>query len=117
MKATNFIVAVLAILTQSVFAKSSIAKYDKNMAVEGVVVTNGMKWIDGKLLPIEGRAFDDTEHYYDRLPAGVTTNVNGGVRTLQRHTAGMQFRFTTDSKKLNFMWLLMKGQENNQLIT
>ena len=98
--------AIFAIGVCSAFAKQSeILKYDKNMAVAGVVVTNGIKWIDGKLLPIEGRAFDDTEHYYDRLPAGVTTNVNGGVRTLQRHTAGMQFRFTTDSKKLNFKWV------------
>ena len=98
--------AIFAIGVCSAFAKQSeILKYDKNMAVAGVVVTNGIKWIDGKLLPIEGRAFDDTEHYYDRLPAGVTTNVNDGVRTLQRHTAGMQFRFTTDSKKLNFKWV------------
>ena len=39
-----------------------------------------MKWIDGRDLPIEGRAFDDTEHYYDRLPSNVTANVNSGVR-------------------------------------
>ena len=69
-------------------------KYDKNMAVEGIVVTNGIKWVDGKLLPIEGRAFNDVEHYYDRLPAGVTTNVNGGVRSMKHHTSGMQFRFS-----------------------
>ena len=27
----------------------------------------GEKWIDGKDLPIEGRAFEDVEEYYDRL--------------------------------------------------
>lgn len=106
---TNFVgtlFAIFAIGVCSAFAKQSdIAKYDKNMAVEGVVVTNGMKWIDGKLLPIEGRAFDDTEHYYDRLPAGVTTNVNGGVRSMKHHTSGMLFRFVTDSSKLNFKWV------------
>ena len=104
-KANNFIVAVLAVLAQSVFANSSIAKYDKNMIIEGAVLTNGVKWIDGRFLPIEGRAFDDTEHYYDRLPAGVTTNVNAGVRTMKHHTAGMVFRFTTDSEKLSFKWV------------
>ncbi len=82
-----------------------IAKFDPNMAVPGLVVTNGIKWIDGKLLPVEGRAFDDVDHYYDRLPSGVTTNVNAGVRTMKHHTSGMQFRFVTDSPRLVFKWI------------
>lgn len=86
-------------------ADSDIARYDSRMAVEGLSVTNGLKWIDGRHLPIEGRAFNDTEHYYERLPAGVTTNVNGGVRAMKRHTAGMQFRFATDSRRLVFKWV------------
>lgn len=44
------------------------------------------------------------EHYYDRLPAGVTTNVNGGVRGMKHHTSGMLFRFVTDSKRLHIKW-------------
>ena len=71
------------------------------------VDTNGVKWIDGRLLPIEGRAFDDTERYYDRLPSNVTSNVNGGVRSLKRHTSGMSFRFVTDAKRLFFRWSLL----------
>jgi len=85
-------------------AQTDIAKYDSNMAI-AEVVTNGLKWIDGRTLPLEGRAFDDTEAYYDRLPANVSTNVNGGVRSMKHHTAGMQFRFTTDSKRLVFKWI------------
>ena len=85
--------------------EDDIAKYDSRMAVEGIVVTNGVKWIDGRLLPIEGRAFDDVEHYYARLLANVTTNVNGGVRDMKHHTTGMQFRFATDSRKLVFKWV------------
>lgn len=85
--------------------QSEIAKFDRNMAVDGVVVSNGVKWIDGRLLPIEGRMFDDVDHYYDRLPSGVTTNVNGGVRAMKHHTTGMQFRFSTDSRKLTFKWI------------
>jgi len=93
------------LLAAAAAAADDIAKYDSRMAVEGIVVTNGIKWIDGTLLPIEGRAFDDVDHYYDRLPAGVTTNVNGGVRSMKHHTAGMQFRFSTDSRKLAFKWV------------
>ena len=85
--------------------QDEIARFDPNMALKNAVVTNGVKWIDGKHLPIEGRAFSDTEHYYDRLPSNVTANVNGGVRAMKHHTAGMQFRFRTDSKKLSFKWV------------
>ena len=94
-----------AMLAAAAAAENEIAKYDPRMAVEGIVVTNGIKWIDGTLLPIEGRAFNDVEHYYDRLPAGVTTSVNAGVRRMKHHTSGMQFRFSTDSRKLAFKWV------------
>ena len=85
--------------------QEDIAKWDPAMAQKNAVVTNGVKWIDGRFLPLEGRAFNDTEHYYDRLPANVTTNVNGGVRSMKHHTSGMLFRFGTDSKKLSFRWV------------
>ena len=102
----NFLAACAASLLGAAAAMAEdIARFDSNMAVADVVVTNGLKWIDGRLLPIEGRAFDDTEHYYDRLSANVTTNVNGGVRSMKHHTAGMQFRFSTDSKRLVFKWV------------
>ena len=84
---------------------SGIAKWDPAMAAEGASVDeSGVKWIEGKCLPVEGRCYDDVEHFYDRLPANVTTNVNDGVRNMKHHTAGMQFRFTTDSKTLRFKW-------------
>ena len=97
----------LAILAPLAFAagQDEIARFDPNMAQKNAVVTNGVKWIDGKYLPIEGRAFNDTDRYYDRLPANVTTNVNGGVRSMKHHTSGMLFRFRTDSRKLSFKWV------------
>ena len=104
MKALILMVAGVT-LAGSVFAdQAEIAKWDPNMAQQNAVVTNGVKWIDGKYLPIEGRAFNDTDHYYDRLPANVTTNVNGGVRGMKHHTSGMLFRFRTNSNRLSFKW-------------
>ena len=85
--------------------QAAIAKWDPNMAQTHAVVTNGVKWIDGVYLPIEGRVFDNVEHYYDRLPTNVTTAVNGGVRSMKHHTSGMKFRFTTDSQRLSFKWI------------
>ena len=96
-------VAVAACVA-SARAQDGIGAFDPDMEIPGVV-TNGVKWVDGRYLPIEGRAFDGTEHYYDRLPSNVTTSVNGNVRTMKHHTAGMQFRFVTDSKTLVFKWV------------
>ncbi len=97
--------AMVAVAGCALAQQSEIGKWDPAMAQKTAVVdTNGVKWIDGIYLPIEGRAFDDVEHYYDRLPANVTTNVNAGVRNMKHHTSGMLFRFVTDSKRLDFKW-------------
>ena len=106
----NCILAALGLLVgcTTVVDKNEIAKHDPNMAVEKVVVTNGVQWIDGRIIPIEGRAFSDVDHFYDRLPGNVTTNVNAGVRAMKHHTAGMQARFSTDSKKLRIKWVPYK---------
>ena len=96
--------AVVATFAAHALAQDDIGAFDPDMAIPGVV-TNGVKWIDGRFLPIEGRAFDGTDHYYDRLPSNVTASVNGNVRTMKHHTAGMQFRFATDSRTLVFNWV------------
>ena len=90
------------------------AKWDPRMAQENAVVdTNGVKWIDGRYLPIEGRPFRDAVPYFARLPEGLSTNVNAGVRNMRKHTAGMQFRFRTDAKSLTFRWENGGGGSNS----
>ena len=102
----SFLVVFAMALASCVSAQSNdIAKYDPNMAIDNAIVTNGVKWIDGKYLPIEGKAFTDVDHFYDRLPKNVTTNVNRGVRAMKHFTAGMQARFSTTSKKLQIKWV------------
>ena len=104
-EAISKVLAMVASNTESPSGQADIAKYDPNMAVAGIVIENGLKWIDGRLLPIEGRPFDDVDEYYDRLPSCVTANVNEGVRSIKHNTAGMQFRFLTDSSRLAFRWV------------
>lgn len=100
------ITLLLVSLAFNAIAKNSdIGKWDPYMAENTAIVTNGTKWIDGKCLPLEGKAFLNTAKFYDRLPNTISTNVNGGVRSLLHHTSGMQFRFRTDSKKLSFKWI------------
>ena len=96
------VVAALVAAGCAFAQQSEIAKWDPRMAADNAVVdTNGVKWIDGKFLPIEGRwTLGDAEHYYVRLPDTLTPNVNGGVRGMRSHTSGMLFRFRTDSNFL-----------------
>ena len=86
-----------------------IAKFDPRMAVEYAVSdTNGFSWIDGRYLPLEGKAYANTSLFYDRLPSNVTEKVNAGVRHHMHNSAGMQFRFRTDSDTLHFKWIPLK---------
>ena len=88
-----------------------VARYDKAMAQEKVAEESGFDWVDGRALPLEGRSFDDTELYYDRMPSNVTTAVNAGVRNHRHHTAGMQFRFSTGSRRLRFRWTVWNPEQ------
>ena len=94
------LLALAAIVSQTALA----APFDPAAALTNAVVENGIAWIDGRYLPIEGRAFDDTgDNYYDRLPADAMES-SGGVRHMKHHSSGMQFRFVTDSPTLSFKW-------------
>ena len=87
-------------------ATDDFTKWDPRMVAETAITDkNGIKWIDGRYLPIEGRAFANVDAYYERLPCTVTTNVNEGVRWMKRHTSGMQFRFTTSSQWICCRWV------------
>jgi len=84
--------------------RDDIAKFDPAMAVEASAVKDGVKWLDGSLVPLEGRAFDDVDGFYDRLPRNLSTHINSGVHYGKSSTAGLQFRFSTDSTNLHFRW-------------
>ena len=67
----------------------------------------GWTWYDGSELPIEGKGWtrrEQTETYYDRLPKAHEKEIPPRVWQLQKHTAGMSFRFVTDSDRLNIRW-------------
>ena len=101
------LVTLLAVLAGGAgTVAADFLKWDPRMAAESAITdANGVKWIDGRHLPIEGRAFANTVSYYERLPKTVSTNVNEGVRSMKRHTTGMQFRFTTTSHWICCRWV------------
>jgi hypothetical protein len=63
-------------------------------------------WHDIRQFVIEGRAFDDTEDPYDRLPARAKEFVRGPVWSLSRDSAGMAVRFVTDATEIRARWEL-----------
>ena len=52
---------IAVLLAEATFAhQDDVARWDPNMAVQGVAVdTNGVKWVDGRCLPLEGKCFSD----------------------------------------------------------
>jgi lysophospholipase L1-like esterase len=61
-------------------------------------------WYDGQLLPLEGRAFQDTESFYDRLPARAQKTVPAPVWGLSHNSAGLAFRFVSDAPGFKVRW-------------
>jgi len=65
-------------------------------------------WYDCRFLAVEGKGWTNTESYYDRLPANAKSNVPSAVWNLGHDTAGICFRFTTDSASIQVRWILLK---------
>ncbi len=61
-------------------------------------------------LVLEGQAWRDTKHPYDRLPARAEKIVRAPVWNLAHDTAGMSYRFVTDADLLRARWKLRKPE-------
>ncbi|MEA2062828.1 MAG: SGNH/GDSL hydrolase family protein [Gemmatimonadota bacterium] len=68
------------------------------------VDTAGVAWYDVRLLTVEGKGWEDTEGYYDRLPARARALVREPVWDLSRNSAGLCVRFRTDATELHVCW-------------
>jgi lysophospholipase L1-like esterase len=73
-------------------------------------VPDDVVWHDVRDWGVEGRGFDDTANYFDRLPARAKGVVRDDVWNLARHTAGMSVRFETDSEGIYARYELLKGE-------
>ncbi len=61
-------------------------------------------WYDAKALRIEGKGWEDTETFFERLPYRAKEHVSKEVKTLCTHTAGIAVRFISDAKKIYADW-------------
>ncbi|MEW4486922.1 SGNH/GDSL hydrolase family protein [Thalassoglobus sp. JC818] len=60
-----------------------------------------VNWHDVRDWGIEGKGWDDTAKYFDRLPALAEGVVRSNVWNLSRHSAGMLVRFKTDATDIS----------------
>ena len=62
------------------------------------------QWTDIRQFGVEGRGWDDTKEFYDRLPARAEGLVRKPVWDLSRNSAGLCVRFVTDATTLRARW-------------
>lgn len=69
--------------------------------------TNSIAWHDIRQFGVEGRGWNDTKDFYDRLPAKAEGVVRKPVWDLAHDSAGMCVRFTTDATEIGARWAVM----------
>jgi len=63
-------------------------------------------WFDVSDWGVEGKGFQETAAYYDRLPAAAQKEVRAPVWSLSRHSAGMVARFRAETSELSVRYSL-----------
>ena len=67
-----------------------------------------LEWHDARALGVEGKGWQDTRSFYDRLPARAEKVVRAPVWNLSHDSAGLCLRFTTDAATISARWTLRK---------
>jgi hypothetical protein len=86
----------------------SLLAIGRNFAAEATV-TNEIHWTDIRDLGVEGRGWNDTQNFYDRLPAKAGALVRKPVWDLSHDSAGLCVRFVTDATTLQARWALTES--------
>src|SRR5262245_23050850 len=66
-------------------------------------------WYDVTQWGVEGKGWNDTARFFDRLPARAEGKVRADVWNLSRHSAGMLVRFETDSPTIRARYRLLNA--------
>ena len=74
------------------------------------VAAQEISWTDIRTLGVEGRGFEKTKSYFDRLPASAEKLVRRPVWSLSQDSAGMSVRFVTAATTLHARWTLRRAR-------
>ena len=72
-------------------------------------IPDNLSWHDVRDWGVEGRGFDDTENYFDRLPARAKPIVRDAVWILSQDSAGISVRFEADTTAIYVRYALRKS--------
>lgn len=104
----EFLAATVAGLTfGSSVARSARAGNNPPTATRNARVSNNVDWHDVRDWGVEGRAFNDTENYFDRLPGRAKSVVREAVWDLSRNTSGMAAFFESDAPEFYVRYNLL----------
>jgi lysophospholipase L1-like esterase len=67
-----------------------------------------LRWFNAQELCVEGKAWEQTKYFYDRLPLKAEGVVRVPVWDLAKDSAGICVRFVTDATRLSARWTLRK---------
>ena len=96
------VIALLAVLLV-VMSSSTVAQTNANAFSMKIL------WADIRQFGVEGRGWDDTKSFYDRLPAKAEGKVRLPVWDLSRNSAGLCVRFVTDATTIHARWALTES--------
>jgi len=88
-------------------AREELVRLDPNMAAPSP--GGEFLWYDARAVGVEGRAWEATKSFYDRLPAKAETVVREPVWKLSLHSAGMAVHFVSDSNRIAARWTVRNG--------
>ena len=74
------------------------------------VLAQDITWTDIRTLGVEGRGFEKTKSFFDRLPAAAETLVRKPVWSLSEDSAGMSVRFVTSATTIHARWTLRRSR-------
>ena len=73
-------------------------------------VEKGIAWFNVKDWGVEGKGWNDTARFFDRLPSKAEKSVRDAVWGLSRHSAGMLVRFETNSSTIHARYRLLSSR-------
>ena len=100
----------LLLIIISIFNAGIVYSQESTMNTE-----ENTTWYDGKTLTIEGKGWENTNAYYERLPGKAEGKVTKDVWWLSHHTAGLSLRFTTNSSFVKIRWVLWKHEGSTNM--
>lgn len=84
-----------------------VAAFSANAQTNANTPAGNILWSDIRRFGVEGRGWDDTKDFYDRLPAKAEGMVRPPVWDLSHDSAGMCVRFVSDATTFKARWALI----------